>query len=189
MLLKFSLYIVSFFISRKQIFTYANRIGDEKIDKNKKYFYTEMFLAFIIGIIHICLFPEFDHGWFACVLEGTFLANSFLMVEMDIKYKQIYDLFHFINFACMILYIGYIGWPENYIPYLIFAGSQLLIFQFMYGQADALLYSECAAFMFIHNADLFTYFLFMGISILILGIVQAFRKNINKYGNLKIYDI
>lgn len=179
------LFIISYSISKKLISDYANKIGDEKIETNKKTCCFEYFIIITYCLIHFFIFNDFKHYYFTSVIEGIFFANTFLLIEMDIKYKQVYDLYHFINLASMVIYIGYIGFPSNYISFLIFAGSQLLVFQFLYGQADAFLYCECAAFMFIHNAVLIDYFLFMAISILFLGIIQCFRKNINKFGNLK----
>lgn len=179
------IFIISFIIFRYFIKNYANKIGDEKLSDNKKIFYIEFIIMLLYAIVHFILLDVISHNCFTVVMESIFFANTCLMVQMDMEYKQTYDLYHFINIASMILYIGYAGFPSNYISFLVFVGSQLFLFQFLYGQADAFLYCECAAYMFVHDAILLDYFLYMAISILLLGIVQCCRKNINRYGNLK----
>ena len=133
------IFIISFIIFRYFIKNYANKIGDEKLSDNKKIFYIEFIIMLLYAIVHFILLDVISHNCFTVVMEGIFFANTCLMVQMDMEYKQTYDLYHFINIASMILYIGYAGFPSNYISFLVFVGSQLFLFQFLYGQADAFL--------------------------------------------------
>ena len=175
--------------ARKIILQYSNKIGEEKIEESNKEIVIETFIIFLLAISHyilpLPLNTHIEHSWFMSIMEAIFFANTIIMVEMDIKYQEVYDLFHFINLASMVLFVGYVGFPKNYISFLFFAALQLGIFQFMYGQADAFLFCECAAFLMLHNAEIEDYMWHMGIMLVILTVVQGVKKNINKRGNLK----
>ena len=183
------IFMMVFIFARKIILQYSNKIGKEKIEESNKEIVIETFIIFLLAILHYILpLPlkmHIEHSWFTSIMEAIFFANTIVMDEMDMKYQEVYDLFHFINLASMILFIGYVGFPSNYIPFLFFAALQLGIFQFMYGQADAFLFCECAAFLMLHNAEIEEYMWHMGIMLIFLAIVQGVKKNINKRGNLK----
>ena len=105
------IFIISFIIFRYFIKNYANKIGDEKLSDNKKIIYIEFIIMLLYAIVHFILLDVISHNCFTVVMEGIFFANTCLMVQMDMEYKQTYDLYHFINIASMILYIGYTGFP------------------------------------------------------------------------------
>lgn len=183
------IFMLVFIFARKIILQYSNKIGKEKIEESNKEKVIETFIIFLLAISHyilpLPLNTHIEHSWFMSIMEAIFFANTIIMVEMDIKYQEVYDLFHFINLASMVLFVGYVGFPKNYISFLFFAALQLGIFQFMYGQADAFLFCECAAFLMLHNAEIEDYMWHMGIMLVILTVVQGVKKNINKRGNLK----
>lgn len=183
------IFIMVFVLARKIILQYSNKIGKEKIEESSKEIVIETFVMLLLAISHyilpLPLNTHIEHSWFTSIIEAIFFANTIVMVEMDIKYQEVYDLFHFINLASMILFIGYTGFPKNYISFLFFAALQLGIFQFMYGQADVFLFCECAAFLMLHNAEIEDYMWHMGIMLIFLAVVQGAKKNINKQGNLK----
>ena len=183
------IFMLVFIFARKIILQYSNKIGEEKIEESNKEIVIETFIIFLLAISHyilpLPLNTHIEHSWFMSIMEAIFFANTIVMVEMDIKYQEVYDLFHFINLASMVLFVGYVGFPKNYISFLFFAALQLGIFQFMYGQADAFLFCECATFLMLHNAEIEDYMWHMGIMLVILTVVQGVKKNINKRGNLK----
>ena len=183
------IFMMVFVLARKIILQYSNKIGKEKIEESSKEIGIETFVMLLLAISHyilpLQLKTHIEHSWFTSIIEAIFFANTIVMVEMDIKYQEVYDLFHFINIASMILFIGYAGFPKNYISFLFFAALQLGIFQFMYGQADAFLFCECAAFLMLHNAEIEDYMWHMGIMLIFLAVAQGAKKNINKQGNLK----
>ena len=183
------IFMLVFIFARKIILQYSNKIGKEKIEESNKEKVIETFIIFLLAISHyilpLPLNTHIEHSWFMSIMEAIFFANTIIMVEMDIKYQEVYDLFHFINLASMVLFVGYVGFPKNYISFLFFAALQLGIFQFMYGQADAFLFCECAAFLMLHNAEIEDYMWHMGIMLVILTVVQGVKKNINTRGNLK----
>ena len=188
-MLNVTIFMIVFVFARKIILQYSNKIGEEKIEESNKEIVIETFVIFLLTISHyilpLPLKTHIEHSWFTSIMEAIFFANTIVMVEMDMKYQEVYDLFHFINLASMILFIGYVGFPSNYIPFLFFAALQLGIFQFMYGQADAFLFCECAALLMLHNAEIEDYMWHMGIMLIFLAVVQGIKKNNNKRGNLK----
>lgn len=188
-MLDFILFIIVFIFVRKEILQYANKIGEEKIEESSKSVLIETIIISLLAVFHyiipLTIKMHINHSWFASIMEGVFFANTVVMVEMDAKYQEVYDFFHFVNMASIVLIIGDAGFPQNYLPFLIFAALQLCIFQFMYGQADAFLFCECGTFLMLHNAELMDYIGHMGIMLILLAIVQGIQKNINKYGNLK----
>ena len=68
---------------------------------------------------------------------------------------------------------------------LIVAVLQIFLFSRMYGGADCLAFVLCAAYIAVRGGSLKDDLLVMLYSVTVLALVQAFRKNINRKGNLK----
>lgn len=68
---------------------------------------------------------------------------------------------------------------------LVFILLQFLFFTKMYGRADCFAFSCCAIFLGAFGGGIQVYLLHMLLSIGILGMVQLFRRNVDRHGNLK----
>lgn len=67
----------------------------------------------------------------------------------------------------------------------IFCLLQELLFGKMYGRADCHAFCVSALLLWCLGGDIKIFLMHMAVSFLLLAIVQAFRKNINRRGNLK----
>ncbi len=68
---------------------------------------------------------------------------------------------------------------------VLFALLQYLLFGRLYGIGDAMVFQVCSLYLAGRGGDLRTFLLHMALAFVLLGIVQSFRRNINKRGNLK----
>lgn len=68
---------------------------------------------------------------------------------------------------------------------LIFILLQFLFFSKMYGRADCFAFSCCAIFLGAFGGGIKEYLLHMLLSIGLLGMVQVFRGNVDRRGNLR----
>lgn len=69
---------------------------------------------------------------------------------------------------------------------VIFALLQYLLFRRFYGEGDVMAFLICGLYLVSGGGDLRTLLLHMALSFALLGVVQMFRRNINREGNLKV---
>lgn len=69
---------------------------------------------------------------------------------------------------------------------ILFALLQYFLFGRMYGQGDVMAFQICSLYIIGAGGDFQTLLLHMALSFAILGVIQLFRKNIDRRGNLKI---
>lgn len=177
----FLLYGIVFYTAKWLITLSTNKLEKfTNIEFKKNY-------SIIESIVVTCIFVFFkaEVNIWINIVTVILIANLTVMTEMDYKYKVVYDLYHYISTVCLIMLLCYFGLPENYLDLGIFILLQMLIFGKMYGEADAIVFCLCAVYMSFFNAELLDFLIFMLLSIFILGIMQAFKKNISKNGKLK----
>lgn len=68
---------------------------------------------------------------------------------------------------------------------ILFALLQYFLFGRMYGQGDVMAFQVCSLYIIGEGGDFQTLLLHMALSFAILGVIQLFRKNIDRRGNLK----
>ena len=122
------------------------------------------------------------YGQLACGLLAVYLLVASVQ---DLQTCLVYDFLHIpaaLSGICFILMDP--AW-DKIISLFLFAAIQLGIFMRMYGAADGMVFLVCAVFESRFGNGLLTYLLHMGAAYVILAIVQGFRRNINKRGNLK----
>lgn len=67
---------------------------------------------------------------------------------------------------------------------ILFAMLQYLLFMRFYGEGDVMAFQICSLYLVGRGGDLRTLLLHMALAFILLGVVQAFRRNINQKGNL-----
>jgi len=118
---------------------------------------------------------------------GMFVIYLCSAMTMDIMMKMISDILHIIGFAAG----GVLLWNES--PELIFVGElaafvvlQCVVFSKMYGVADVAAFCLCAMFLTGLGNGVEVYVQHMVLTFGMLGIVQGFKGNIARNGNLKL---
>ncbi len=121
------------------------------------------------------------------LLYGVFAAYLITVATIDYQTQLVHDFLHIIGVIAGIILLV-IQQPEWFVikGLLLFVGLQLLIFKRIYGTADCFTFIVCAIFIACSNHGLLTYLWHMGATIILLGVIQGFQKNINKRGNLKV---
>jgi hypothetical protein len=120
-------------------------------------------------------------------LELILLAYYLVVaVYWDIFTHEIYDFNAFLvggmgilRLACMRPSI------ESLVHLAIFTVLQMFFFSRMYGKGDVLAWIVCAIYITIGGHGLYAYFLHMLSAVILLAIVQLFRRNVNRRGNLR----
>lgn len=69
---------------------------------------------------------------------------------------------------------------------VLFALLQYFLFGRLYGQGDVMAFQICSLYLVGEGGDFQTLLLHMALSFAMLGVVQLFRKNIDRKGNLKV---
>ena len=107
---------------------------------------------------------------------------------MDYRTCEVYRLFWWIALCGDVMLwisradaIDYSGLPEL----LFFCLLQQFFFSKMYGRADCHGFCVAAITMFFLGCTLWDYLMLMLCAFVLLFVVQVFRRNINKQGNLK----
>lgn len=68
---------------------------------------------------------------------------------------------------------------------ILFALLQYFLFGRLYGQGDVMAFQVCSLYIIGEGGDFQTLLLHMALAFAILGVIQLFRKNIDRRGNLK----
>ncbi len=123
--------------------------------------------------------------WYGQLACGVLAAYLLVASIQDIQTCEVYDFLHLLAApAGGVLLLVQFSFGKM-ISLLIFLIVQLGIFMRMYGAADGLIFLVCAIYESRFGNGLSTYLLHMAAAFVVLGIVQGFRRNINKRGNLK----
>jgi len=120
------------------------------------------------------------------LLYGILAAYLATASITDRQTKMVHDFLHLPGGLAGVSLLIY-RWPDQAVFWeaVIFFAIQMLIFRRLYGTADCLVFCVCALYLAAEGQGMMTYLLHMGASFLLLAVVQIFRKNINRQGNLK----
>ncbi len=129
-----------------------------------------------------------------CIGGNENLSNSFfwsslmLAAYCDYCTTEIYD---FVYTPALIagvstLFLKHVSQTHVVLTELIiFILLQLLLFRHFYGFSDCIAFSVCAIWMASSGGELYEYFILMTIAYMLLILVQACKRNIDKKGRLK----
>lgn len=118
-------------------------------------------------------------------INSIFWAALTLAAFCDHCTTEVHDVIFFPPAAIGFIYLAAQGSWRGILNLLLFWLLQLLLFRRLYGGADCLAFSMCAAYMAHNGALLLEYLLLMLFTFLALGTVQLLRRNVNRRGNLK----
>jgi len=105
----------------------------------------------------------------------------------DLKTCKVYDILQVPTaVAGAVLCLQQAPLPEGGRGLVIFALLQYLLFMRFYGEGDVMAFQICSLYLVGRGGDLQTLLLHMALAFVLLGAVQAFRRNINRKGNLKV---
>lgn len=143
--------------------------------------------AFLCVVGGICLPWEISRE-FLCIqvcYAGMFVY-LIVAATMDSQLQMVSDFLHGIG----LLSAGVAAFfsqtkPEIRCSFLMFCLIQCFVFRHMYGSADVVMFMVCSLFFAAEGRSMETYLLHMGLTFSILGVVQLFRGNISRRGNLK----
>lgn len=133
---------------------------------------------------------EIGSAWMClCIILGCLMTACIT----DLLYYKVHNFLWWVSGAtatCMVfrLWITRLSDRKFYgelAGLLIFILLQLLFFSKMYGRADCYAFCVCAAAEFGLGMHIFEFLLHMLVAYIILFIIQIYRKNIGKTGNLK----
>lgn len=135
-------------------------------------------------------------GYIAChhrqeqpvILAGYLILAVYLTVcaITDRKTCKIYDFLQLpASMAGAILCMARPRPPGAGIALILFALLQYFLFGRMYGQGDVMVFQVCSLYIIGEGGDFQTLLLHMALSFAMLGVIQLFRKNIDRRGNLK----
>jgi hypothetical protein len=105
---------------------------------------------------------------------------------IDREIQMVHDFLHVLAIVPgIVLLLMKPGSIYALVALILFVILQLVLFRRMYGTADCLVFSACALYLTAQGHGMLTYLLHMAATFGLLGIVQAYRHNINAKGNLK----
>lgn len=104
----------------------------------------------------------------------------------DFQTCKVYDLLQIpAAVAGAVLCLLQAPLPEGGRGLVLFALLQYLLFTRFYGEGDVMAFQICSLYLVGRGGDLQTLLLHMALAFILLGGVQAFKRNINQKGNLK----
>lgn len=133
---------------------------------------------------------EYNHFIIWKIGEGVFISGLFAACVMDWMEQKVYRflwLWAGLGAALMLLCRTYFGeiTTETLAELCVFVILQQVWFSKFYGRADCHAYCVCAINMYARGLVFRDCVMHMFFAFLILGVVQIFRKNVGKKGNLK----
>ncbi len=155
---------------------------EHNLHLNRKLYIGGLLFAIISG----GMIASRETNVFFAVLHCVFFAYLMTAALCDYQTKMVHDFLHMISGICCIVLLCFSHPSWAVIGELIFfVVVQLLLFKRLYGNADAYVFIVCAMFQATNGHGLISYTLHMAATFLLLVLVQAFRKNISKKGDLK----
>ena len=122
------------------------------------------------------------YGQLACGVLASYLLVASIQ---DIQSREVYDFLHVTALPAGLVFVVTEPSDEKLISLVVFVAVQMGIFMRMYGAGDGLAFLVCAVFESRFGRGMLTYLLHMGTAYILLGIVQGFKHNFNKRGNLR----
>lgn len=131
--------------------------------------------------IQCCLGYWEWNGQLAC---GCLAAYLLAATIQDIQCCEVYDMLHILALPSGIIWLIGVE-QEKIFSLLLFALLQFGIFMRMYGAGDGYTFLVCAVYECRFSAGILTYLLHMAAVFLLLAIVQCWKRNIARSGNLR----
>ena len=155
---------------------------DYRIRMNQKVMIHMIMYCVAAGIwIECCLS---DWGWNGQLACGCLAAYLLAASIQDIQCFEVYDVLHILALPPGIVWL--VGAePEKLFSLLLFALLQFGIFMRMYGAGDGYAFCVCAVYECRFGNGMITYLLHMASVFLMLAIVQGWKRNIARSGNLR----
>ena len=144
-----------------------------------------------IGVLaDICLRMIIREDSGHCIIVDKMLYQKIMLYSLvasiqDIQSREVYDFLHVTALPAGLVFVVTEPSDEKLISLVVFVAVQMGIFMRMYGAGDGLAFLVCAVFESRFGRGMLTYLLHMGTAYILLGIVQGFKHNINKRGNLR----
>lgn len=120
--------------------------------------------------------------------SGVFCILLYLAVSttMDILLKQVTDVVHYLGLlGGGILLLQAFPQSRVGVELIIYVVIQYIVFRKMYGHADVVVFVLCALFFAATGRGIDVYVGHMSLAFGMLALVQTFRRNIGRDGNLK----
>lgn len=134
-------------------------------------------------------------GYIACCEEPAAMGAGYLVLSVyltvcTVTDRQTYMVFDFLQLpaaaAGAVMALLCSPPPECGAGLIIFALLQYLVFMHMYGKGDGMAFQICGLYIVGGGGGLEILLLHMAMAFGLLGIIQLFRRNLNKRGNLKV---
>ena len=142
-------------------------------------------------VLWIALFYLFVESFVLNSLwDSVFWITIALVAYNDYLTKEIYDVVYVPAIIICIIQLSLASCTqeraiERLIELIVFCGIQFIVFRMFYGLSDCIAFCVCSMYLTVHGGDIMDSVILMIITILLLGVVQACKKNINRKGNLK----
>lgn len=138
------------------------------------------YLVSIAAIYLFCVAGTLQYAW-----EGVFWVSLALAAYSDYVTREIYDFIYFPTGMICIYQLLQGGIDASVIEMIIFCCIQMLLFRHYYGVSDCIAFSMCAMYLAVHGGRMLEYWLHMFWAFLLLLMIQALKRNIDKRGRLK----
>lgn len=126
--------------------------------------------------------PQQPVLWLGYLVLAVYLT---VCAITDFQTCKVYDLLQVPAAAAgAVLCLLQTSLPEGGRGLVLFALLQYLLFMRFYGEGDVMAFQICSLYLVGRGGDLRTLLLHMALAFILLGAVQAFKRNINKKGNL-----
>lgn len=136
------------------------------------------------GYILCCKYGEPCMTWVCYLILAIYLT---VCVITDRQTNMIYDFLQLPAVAAgATLCLIYPLTPGKGGGLIFFALVQYLLFMRLYGRGDGMAFQICSLYIISGGGHIECPLLHMALAFILLGIVQAFRGNIRKNGNLKV---
>lgn len=123
--------------------------------------------------------------WYGQAACGVLAAYLLIASVQDFQTYEVYDFLHCIMFVLGIVLIIWIIPSGKMGSFLLYVLVQKFLFMRMYGAADGFVFLVCALFESVFGEGMLTFLQHMALTYLVLGVIQGWRKNIDRKGNLK----
>ena len=108
-----------------------------------------------------------------------------LCAMTDYKTGYVYDGIVLSGFVFALTYGLWGGGTNKVTDWIVFCILQAILFRRMYGEGDVLVFLLTGTVYFVTGRGICEDLILMLLTILLLGIHQAYKRNINHKGNLK----
>ncbi len=117
---------------------------------------------------------------------GILVAYLLVTVYTDCEIKKVHDLMAYVAAIAGFLLLLFTSETRGSLAELgIFLVLQKLLFARLIGEADCIAFGICAMYMTATGGGIMRYLFHMLLTVVICGIVQLFKRNINNKGNMK----